>query len=102
MSFDGPQFESKDNDGSTTVESGTATTTPASVPLVAGKVISGYAIDNLGSNSILVSFDGGTTFRTIEKKSYESWNIKGSITQIVVKTLSSTSGYEIMLNLEAN
>lgn len=97
-----PQHEIVDNDGSTVVESGTATTTPANVPSVAGNIISGVGIENYGNADLLTSFDGGTTFKTLEKGGFLSWDVKGNITQLVVKTLSGTADYEIILNLESN
>jgi len=89
-----------DNEGSTVVETGTATTTPANVPSAADKIISGFAVDNLGSESLSVSMDGGTTFKAVKKKEFFSWNVKGNITQLVVKTLSGSTAYEIVINHE--
>lgn len=89
-----------DNEGSTKVETGTASTTVAAVPAVADKVISGFAIDNIGTNDILISMDGGSTFKTVNKKAFFSWNVKGNIKQLFVKTLTGTSDYEIVINYE--
>jgi hypothetical protein len=96
------QHEISDNEGSTVIFSGTATTTPANVPSVAGNVISGAGISNTGSVNLRVSFDGGSTFTTVEKKTFLSWNIKGQVTQIVVETLTGSTTYEIIANLEEN
>lgn len=91
-----------DNEGSTKVESGTATTTPANVPSVAGAIISGFACDNTGANDMEISMDGGLTYKTVEKRAFFSWNVKGNITQLVVRTPSSTTTYEIVINYEVN
>lgn len=92
--------EIKDNLGSTEVFTGTATTTPANVPTVADKIISGFGINNTGSQSIEVSMDGGTTFYTIKKSIFFSWNVKGEILQLVVQTPSGTTDYEMIINFE--
>lgn len=89
-----------DNIGSTVVYSGTATTTPANVPSSAGNIISGIGLDNTGSLAMQVSMDGGTTYKTIGRGEFFSWNVKGEITQIQVKTPTSTSTYEIVINFE--
>lgn len=91
--------EISDNRGSSVVYSGTATTTPANVPSSPGEVISGMSIST-GLNDILVSFDGGTTFFTVSRRGFFSHNVKGEITQLVVKTLTGTSDYEILINFE--
>lgn len=93
-------FEVSDNDGSTIVYSATATTTPANVPASPIGVISGFLVDNTGANEMQVSMDGGTTFKTIAKREFLSWNVKGCITQLVVKTPSATTTYEIIINHE--
>lgn len=93
--------EVEDNEGSTVVYSGTANSTPANVPSSAGAVISGVGVDNTGSESMQVSFDGGTTYKTVNKKTFLSWNVKGRITQIQVKSTNGTT-YEAILNFEEN
>jgi len=92
--------EISDNAGSTTVIVDTATTTPTNFPSVAGNAISGFGIDNYGTNDIYISWDAGTSFKKIEKKTYLSWDLKGEPTQLQLKTLTSTSDFELMLNLE--
>jgi hypothetical protein len=94
------QFEQKDNLGSTVAFNGTATTTPANVPAVAGNIISGFSIWNDGGVSIQISFDGGTTFHDHDKKSFLSHNIKGEPTQLIFKTVSSSAAYRVVINFE--
>lgn len=93
-------FEVSDNVGSTVVYSGTATTTPASVPSTPGNAISGFLIENTGTVSMQISMDGGTTFKTIQKRGTFSWNLKGDKKQLVVKTLATTTTYELVINFE--
>jgi hypothetical protein len=94
------QQEVQDNLGSSVVYSGTANTTPAGVPAVAGNIISGFDIDNYGNQDMFISMDGGTTYRTLAKSDYYSWNLKGNQTQIYVKTLTDTCDYEMTINFE--
>lgn len=91
--------EVSDNRGSTVVYSGSATTTPAGVPSVAGAAISQALIEPSG-NDFQVSFDGGTTYKSVKRNAVLTWDIKGSPTQLFVKTTSGTSAYEIMINFE--
>jgi len=88
-----------ENLGATTAYTGTATTTFANVPSSAGGVISGCLIKPLGNN-FEVSFDGGTSYLPISRNSVFTWDVKGEITQLRVRTSSSTSDYEILLNTE--
>lgn len=93
-------FEISDNQGSTVVESGTATTTPSNVPASAGTAIAGIGVDNTGNGTLEVSMDGGTTFKTVSRGDFFAWNILGEITQLVIKTPSGSTTYEIVLNRE--
>lgn len=96
----GNLVETSDNIGSTKAYQGTATTTPSAVPAVAGNVISQMGITNTGSVDIQVSFDGGTTYTNLLKKEFLSWDVKGEIQQLYVKTLTSTTTYDILINFE--
>lgn len=96
----GGVVETEDNCGSTVAYAGTATTSVASVPAVAGAVIGGVAIWNDGNVPLQVSFDGGTTFHDQSKKSFLSQNVHGEPTQIQVKTASSTAAYRMIINYE--
>lgn len=92
--------EIRDNTGSTKAYSGTATTTAANIPATAGNVISGCEIANRGSVDMQVSFDGGATFTTILKKESLSWDVKGNIQQLQIKTAASTTTYDALINFE--
>lgn len=106
------QFETQDNAGSSEVfggaggtSLGTITTTPQNVPSVADKVISSYIVvtDGIGGRELLVSDDGGTTFFAVPKKSSLEWDAKGFVTQIQIKSDSSTidgADVQIKINFE--
>ena len=94
------QFETEDNAGSTQVFTGTATTTPSNVPAVAGNAISGVGIVARRGN-LEVSFDGGLTFWPFEQtRESLTWDVKGRITQLVVRTSSGSVDYRIIINFE--
>ena len=77
---------------------GTANITPADVDFnnVSGSIL----IHNTGvTNDLLVSFDGGTTFKTIPTESslgYDDVNMK----KVVVKTNAGTTTYEIVVTVD--
>lgn len=96
-----PQFETSDNDGSTTAFSGTATTTPADIPAVADKVISGFVFQVDGEN-VEISADGGTTYFKVPKKGTGSKDIKGNITQLKVRTSTGTTDYSFWVDFEVD
>lgn len=96
----GSNHEISDNEGSTVVYSGTATTTPANVPASAGNIMSGFGLQNTGNENMQISMDGGTTYFTVGKKDFFAWDVKGNITQVQVKTPASTTTYEIVINFE--
>ena len=106
------EFEIADNSGASVVYGGAGTsipnvtTTPANVPAVADKVISGVSITtfNIGGRSLEVSFDGGTTFLRIKKKSFQSIDVKGEPKQLVVKSDAGTidaNEIQFAINFEA-
>ena len=88
-----------ENQGATTAYLGTATTTFANIPASAGGVISGCMIKPTGNN-FEVSFDGGTSYLPLARNSIFTWDIKGEITQIRIKTSTGSADYEILLNTE--
>lgn len=99
-----PQFETIDNLGTTSQYSGTATTSPTSVPAIAGNAIAECLVRCASSNAVTkrlqVSFDGGTTYMTLSPGEFVGWSLKGGVTQIQLKTPASTTDYEIVLNRE--
>ena len=92
-------IETEDNLGSTEAFSGTANTTPADVPGSPDKVIS-QALIAADDRDLQVSFDGGTTYFTFNKSEILTWDVKGKITSLKVKTPTGTAAYRIILNFE--
>jgi len=98
--FSGGVTEIEDNAGATVAYSGTATTTPANVPASADKVISGISYWNKSADEYQISFDGGTTYHDVDKKSFNSHDVKGLITQVSIKTAVGTADYKMIINFE--
>jgi len=94
-----PQFDTQDNIGSSVAFSGTATTTPASVPGAPDKVISGFMFSFAGAN-IEISTDGGTSYFEFPKNAYGYRDVKGSPTQILIRTTTGTTGYKLWIDFE--
>ena len=95
------QFESSDNQGSTEAFSGTATTTPANVPAVAGNKISGFLF-TVDGNNVEISVDGGTTFWQVPKKATGYKDVKGEPTQLQIRTSSGNTDYSLWIDFEEN
>lgn len=107
-----PQFEQEDNAGSTVVHGGaggttydTINTTGVDVPKTNSLPISGFemVVGNVANKKVLVSFDGGSTFKEFQKFDYYSANIKGGLTSLKVKTDTGTIApglVEFTFNLE--
>lgn len=98
------QFETRDIVGSTSHFDGTADATGESIPSVAGNEISECIVKNVLSNpnarKLLVSFDGGSNFFTLNRSESIVWGLKGGLTQIYVKSDSATVDYEVIMNRE--
>lgn len=72
---------------------GTATTAPATIDMGTGVV--SLIIDNLDvTNNLLISFDGGTLFKTLGVGKTLSMEI--STTKLVVKSSALTVAYEVL------
>lgn len=99
MAFAESEFEIKDNQGSSVPFNGTATTTPQNIPAVAGNVISGFVLSVDGQN-VEVSTDGGSNYYAVPRNGSISWDVKGEITQIQVRTSSGSTGFSGIVNLE--
>ena len=87
--------EIKDNKGTSTAFSGTATTGVTNLPTVAGNVISNATI-YADKKDLQVSFDNGTTYFTFLGSGSLVKNVKGNITQIQVKTVVGSIDFEIL------
>lgn len=86
----------------TTVDhfNGTVGTTAIQIPSSAGDDISEVLIHNTTSanRDLLISFDGGTTFKTLTPDANIIWNVKEGITQIHIKGSAAATSYEIVMN----
>jgi len=103
MGFSGGTVETQNTSGVTSHENGTVGTSAIDIPSSAGNVIQAILIDNTdNSKDLLVSFDGGTNYKTITPESILSWLLKGNQTQVKLKASGATTSFEILLNLEEN
>lgn len=91
--------------GTTKQFNGTATTTAASIPAIADKTISEVLVRSVLTNptarKLLASFDGGLTFLTLNRSEGVIWSPNAQ-KQVVVKSDSSTTDYEVVINFEVN
>jgi hypothetical protein len=97
-----PQFEGQDTEGSSDHFNGTVGTTATNVPSSAGNVISEFLVDcpKDSPGNLLVSLDGGTTFKTVNRGGVWIWTPKGNMTQIKIKGTNANTDYEIVMNRE--
>jgi hypothetical protein len=100
-----PEFESRDNFGTTSSFVSTVGTTAINVPGAASGRISEFYIHNPASNSastiIQFSIDGGTNYHSLPWNSAITWTPKGNVTQIKIKANAASKNYEALLNIEA-
>ncbi len=104
MAYVQEAFEQADLAGMTAHYNSTVTTIAVAVPSSAVKVISEVLIQNTSASSninLLVSFDGGTTFKTIRPEGSIIWSLKGNLKQFRVKSSTGTASYEAIVNFEA-
>ena len=100
-----PQFETEDISGNTLHDNGTVGATPVLVPSSPSGVITEILIENLPTNSatkkLLISFDGGTKYKTLggPGTSY-IWSPKGGLQQVYIKGNVSNVAYEAVINTE--
>ena len=94
-----PEFEISDNDGSSVAFNVTATTTFQNVPSVAGNRISGFLFNMDGSN-VEISTDGGTTYFQFPRNATGFKDVKGSPTQIQVRTSSGSTDVSLWIDFE--
>ena len=76
---------------------GTATTSPTTVNF-GGDVSSSVFVQNVdsGAGNILVSFDGGTTFKTLANQ-WDFISIDVFITEFAIKTSTGSKSYEVVV-----
>lgn len=79
--------------------SGTVGTSSIPLPATAGDRITEVLIDNDNiSQDLLVSFDGGTDFKTVPPGGFLIWNLKRSRTQIDLEASAAGATFEILMN----
>lgn len=89
------------NAGRTVSLPGVANATVALVPAVpvAGEIILGVGIWNDSpGRTILISFDNGATFHEHRSLEFLSQEVRGSITQLHIKTAAGNSPYRLVVN----
>lgn len=87
--------------GSTVIDTGTVSTVYTDVPAVAGGSITSILLENPLSNDpkqLLISFDGGTTAKTLEAGSNFVWTPRGDLKQVKIKGSAAGTDYEIVIN----
>ena len=98
-------MEIQDLSGSTVHFSGTANTTPVTIPAVANKVISEvfFKCDYQSPTTKLcqISFDNGANYLSLAVGESIGWSAKGRIKQIRVKGSTTGVTYQGLINYEA-
>jgi len=99
-----PQFETKDDEGTTTLFATTVGTTAVQVPASAGNNISELLIRCATDNSpvtkrLLWSLDD-TTYHTLAPGEFVGWEPQGTLTQIYLKGNVASVSYEVIMNRE--
>ena len=83
---------------------GTVTTAPTNIPSVDGQTIVDILLeapdDQDATNKLFVSFDGGTTFKTLSTSASMVWSPRGNLKHVVIKGNTATVKYEIVMNRE--
>lgn len=101
MAHEVPAFETQDIGGDTLHFNGNVGTSPVAIPSVAGLRIQEIIVDNRNiapNKDLLISFDGGTNFKTIGGGEALRWLVYGGLTQILLKGSDATTPYEILMN----
>ena len=98
------EFEQADKLGTTTQHDGVVGTTPISIPSSPttdiGEFIIQCPFDQVDTNSLKVSINGGVNYLTLQPAGFWAWTPKGGVKQITL--LGSVAGvkYELVLNKE--
>lgn len=105
MGDSGPRFEIADTAGTTLQKSDTVGTSAIDFPVAAGNAVSEFLVqcptDQLDSNLLKVSLDGGTNVMTLSPGGHWAWTPKGStITQINLVGNVAGVKFEIVANFE--
>ena len=99
-----PQFETKDDNGTTTQFASTVGTSATLVPASAGTNISEILIRCSTDNSpitkrLLWSLDN-VTYHTLAPGEFIGWEPQGTLTQIYLKGNVAAVSYEVIMNRE--
>ncbi len=104
MANEAPFTESRDTEGDTIHENGTVGTSAVNLPASAAGVISEFTLECMETNSktqtLSVSMDGGTKFKTLQPGDQLTWSPKGNLTQIKIKGGAAATEYETIINRE--
>lgn len=87
--------------GDTIVNTGTVGVAFTDVPSVAGGVITSFLLESPPDNDtkeLMISLDGGTTFKTLKSGSNFVWTPRGGLTQVKLKGSAAGTEYEIVFN----
>ena len=98
------EFEATDKLGSTSQFDGTVGLSPIDIPASPAEEIAEFIVqcpyDQVDTNSLKISVNGGSDYLTIQPAGYWAWSPKGGVTQLTL--LGNVAGvkYEVVLNKE--
>lgn len=98
------EFESTDRIGTTEQYDGVVGVAPINLPPVAATEISEFIIqcpfDQVDTNVLKVSLDGGVSYLTLQPAGFWAWTPKGGIKQITIVGNVAGVKYETVINKE--
>jgi len=98
------EFELTDKLGTTVQVDGVVGLTPINIPASPGTEISEFIVqcpfDQVDTNVLKISLNGGTDYLTIQPAGFWAWTPKGNVTQITLLGNAVGVKYEIVLNKE--
>ena len=96
--------EVSDTLGSTEQYDGTVGLSPITIPPAPGNEIGEFIVqcpyDQVDTNALKISLNGGTDYLTIQPAGYWAWSPKGGVTQITLLGNAVGVKYEEVLNKE--
>jgi hypothetical protein len=99
-----PQFEGSDTQGVTSHFNGSVGVGLTAIPAVAGSPISDVLVENMdttpAANRLMISFDGGVTFKRLRRGNAFAWTVRNKQPQVHIKSESGTVDYEMIINFE--
>jgi len=104
MSEVSEEFESTDKVGTTSQYDGVVGVAPLNVPAIIGNEISEFIIqcpfDQVDTNTLKVSINGGINFLTMQPAGFWAWTPKGGVRQLTLVGNVAGVKYEIVINRE--